>query len=292
MPLRHAALAVLVAVIWGLAFVATGLALRDFSPAQLAVVRFVIAAVPAAFLPRPALPARTLLAIGATLFAGQFLLQFFGIRAGMGPGLAAVIVQTQAFFTVLFAAVALGDRPQRRHLAGLVVAGLGVGAIALTVGADLRPAGLALTLGSAVSWAVGNVLLKRAGPVDMVPLVSWLSLVPPLPALALSLALDGPGALFAALPAASAAGLAGALYLGIVATTIAYAIWGTLLRRYPSAAVAPFALLAPAVAALAAALVLGERFGALRLGGMALVLLGLVVSIGLPARRPAAARGG
>jgi O-acetylserine/cysteine efflux transporter len=291
MHLRHAALAVLVAVIWGLAFVATGLALRDFSPAQLAVVRFVIAAVPAAFLPRPALPARTLLAIGATLFAGQFLLQFFGIRAGMGPGLAAVTVQTQAFFTVLFAAAALGDRPQPRHLAGLVVAGLGVGAIALTVGADLRPAGLALTLGSAVSWAVGNVLLKRAGPVDMVPLVSWLSLVPPLPALALSLALDGPGALVAALPAASAAGLAGALYLGIVATSIAYAIWGTLLRRYPSAAVAPFALLAPAVAALAAAIVLGERFGALRLGGMALVLLGLIIAV-VPVPRLAEARAG
>ena len=197
----------------------------------------------------------------------------------MGPGLAAVTVQTQAFFTVLFAAAALGDRPQRRHLAGLVVAGLGVGAIALTVGADLRPAGLALTLGSAVSWAVGNVLLKRAGPVDMVPLVSWLSLVPPLPALALSLVLDGPGALVAALPAASWPGLAGAIYLGVIATTIAYAIWGTLLRRYPSAAVAPFALLAPAVAALAAALVLGERFGALRLAGMALVLLGLVIAV-------------
>ena len=288
MPLRHAALAVLVAVIWGLAFVATGVALRDFSPAQLALARFVIAAVPALFLARPALPARALVAIGATLFAGQFLLQFFGIRAGMGPGLAAVTVQTQAFFTVLLAAAALGDRPQRRHLAGLAVAGLGVGAIALTVGADLRPAGLALTLGSAVSWAVGNVLLKRAAPVDMVALVSWLSLVPPLPALALSLALDGPGALVAALPSASAAGVAGALYLGIVATTIAYAIWGTLLRRYPSAAVAPFALLAPAVAALASALVLGERFGALRLGGMALVLLGLVIAVA-PLRRLAGA---
>ena len=49
--------------------------------------------------------------VGLTLFLGQFLLQFFGIALGMPPGLAAIVVQTQALFTILFAALALGERP-------------------------------------------------------------------------------------------------------------------------------------------------------------------------------------
>jgi O-acetylserine/cysteine efflux transporter len=134
------------------------------------------------------------------------------------------------------------------------------------------------------------VLLKRLGSADMPSLVAWLSLVPPLPALALSFALDGPAALPQALARASGPGLLAALYLGLVATSLAYAIWGGLLRRYPAAIVAPFALLVPVVGAAASALVFGERFGPLRLGGMALVLAGLAVIV-VPRRAPLAPRG-
>ena len=73
-------------------------------------------------------------------------------------------------------------------------------------------------------------------------------------------------------------GWAAALFLGLVATVFAYAIWGNLLRRYPVATVTPFALLVPFVGALSSALVFGERFGPIRLLGMAGVLLGLAVS--------------
>ena len=50
-----------------------------------------------------------------TLFTGQFLLLFFAFAQGMPPGLASVSQQMQAFFTVLLAAVFLGDAPTRRR---------------------------------------------------------------------------------------------------------------------------------------------------------------------------------
>src|SRR5687767_15051882 len=90
MPAAHAALAVVVAVLWGLAFVATRIGLDTFSAAQLAALRFLIAAMPALVLPRPALSWSAMVPVGLTLFAGQFLFQFFGIAAGMPPGLASV----------------------------------------------------------------------------------------------------------------------------------------------------------------------------------------------------------
>lgn len=286
---RHIALALVVVVIWGCAFVATKLGLQSFSPPQLTALRFLIAAAPAALLAPPPVPWHLLVAAGLTLFAGQFLFQFFGIAAGMPPGLASVAVQTQVFFTILFAALLLGERPSSRQVVGTAVAVAGLGLIGATVGDDLSGAGFALTMLAAVSWGVGNIIVKRLPRVDMLRLVVWLSLVPPLPALALSVALDGPTALVPAVATASWTSLAAAIYLGLIATIGGYAMWGQLLSRYPAAAVTPFALLVPFVAAWASSLVFDERFGPLRLGGMALVLLGLALVV-LPLDRARARR--
>ena len=269
----------LVVVIWGLAFVATGLALDSFSPPMLTALRFAIAALPALVLPRPAVSWPRLIAIGSTLFAGQFLLQFFAITDGVPPGLASLLVQTQALFTIMFAAMVLRERPTARQIAGVITAFAGLVLIVLTVGQDLTPLGFGLAMGSAISWGVGNILLKGLGDVDMLHLVVWLSLVPPLPALALALMVDGPAALAYDLSIASSSAVLSALYLGVVATLFAYAVWGRLLRRYPAATVTPFALLVPFVGGYSSALVFGEQFGPLRLAGMALVLLGIAVIV-------------
>ena len=258
---------------------ATKIGLESFSPPQLTALRFLIAAVPALVLPRPALSWPRLIAIGATLFAGQFLLQFFAIANGLPPGLASLLVQTQALFTIVFAAMALRERPTTRQVFGVAVAFAGLVLIVLTIGQDLTIVGFCLAMGSAISWGLGNVLLKRISEVEMLDLIVWLSLVPPLPALALSLLLDGPAGLTRAVSSASWLAVAAALYLGVVATILAYAIWGRLLRRYPAATVTPFALLVPFVGGYASALVFGERFGPLRLAGMALVLLGIAVIV-------------
>jgi O-acetylserine/cysteine efflux transporter len=286
--LRDVALALLVAVLWGLAFVASRVGLDELSPPQLAAARFLVAAAPAVVVARPRVPWPSLLAVGLTLFAGQFLFQFFGIAAGMPPGLASIVVQTQALFTIALAAALLRERPTPRQVTGLLIGVAGLAAIALTVGGDLTPAGFALTLVSAVSFAVGNLLLKRLPAVPAFELAVWLSLVPPVPALLLALALDGPHGIAVSVADVSWRAIGAVIYLGAVATVLAYAIWGDLLRRYPTAAVTPFALLVPFVAAASSALVFGERFGPLRLIGMALVLAGLGVIV-LPRTREAVA---
>jgi O-acetylserine/cysteine efflux transporter len=286
--LRDVGLAILVAVLWGLAFVATRIGLDELSPPQLVAARFLVAAVPVLWIARPRASWASLGAVGLTLFAGQFLFQFFGIAAGMPPGLAAIVVQSQALFTIALAALLLRERPTPRQVVGLVIGVAGLAVIALTVGTDLTTVGLALTLVSPVSFAVGNLLWKRLPPASPVALVAWLSLVPPVPALLVAVALEGPRGMTGALAALSWRGIAAVVYLGAVATVLAYAIWGDLLRRYSTAVVTPFALLVPFVAAASSALVFGERFGALRLLGMALVLAALAVIV-LPARREAIA---
>jgi O-acetylserine/cysteine efflux transporter len=277
-----AALAVLTSVIWGLAFVATKLALESFSPPQLTALRFLIACLPALLLPRPRIGWPLLILIGLTLFTGQFLLLFFAFTNGLPPGVASVTQQMQAFFTVGLAAVFLGDVPTVRQGAGMAVALVGLILIGLTVDGELSVLGLTLAMGGALSWAAGNVLVKRIGDTPMFALVAWLSLVPPIPALAVAAVYDQDPFLISQLRAASWTSLAAALYLGAIATTLAYAIWGRLLARYPTALVAPFALIAPCVGVAGSALVFGEVFGAIRSLGMLLILAGLAVVV-LPA---------
>lgn len=220
-----------------------------------------------------------LVAIGLTMFTGQFLLQFFGIANGMPPGLASVVSQTQGMFTVMLAMLVLKESPTIRQLTGMIFGLVGLALIGMTIGNGLTVLGLFLVLASAVSWSIGNVLLKRLPPVDMFHLVVWMSLVPPLPALVISGMTEGLGTLPHALVNAPWQAIASTLYLGLMATVVAYAIWGKLLRTYTAAAVTPFALLAPCVGAVSSAVVFGEQFTTLRLAGMVVILLGLAIVV-------------
>jgi O-acetylserine/cysteine efflux transporter len=280
----HIVLAVLVATIWGIAFVVSKIGLESFTPPQLTALRFLVAAVAAIWLPRPRVLWLPLIGVGLTVFTGQFLLQFFGIANGMPAGLTAVVVQTQALFTVIFAAIAIGDRPNAQQVVGMGAALAGLSLIGLTLDGSVTLLGFTLTLASAISWAIGNVLVKKLPKIDMLNLMVWASLVPPVPALAISAVLDGPASLIHAVANASWLALAAPIYLGLLASLLAYTIWGRLLHQYPTGAVAPFALLSPCVGAIASVLVFGERFGFLQLVGMACILLGVAV-VALPLNR-------
>lgn len=278
MKARHVALAVLVAAIWGLNFTVIHVGLGSCPPLLLAALRFVVAALPAALLPRPPVPWPRFLLIGATLFLGQFAFLFVGMALGMPPGLASVALQAQAFLTILIAAIALGERPAPRQIAGTLVALAGLAIIAGTAGAaGVTVVGLVLCLASALCWAIGNVLLRGIGRVDTLPLMVWLSVVPPVPLFLLSLALDGPAAVSDALTAIGWNGAGAIAYIAVLATIVGFGIWGELLKRYPAGTVAPFSLLVPVFGAGSAAVFLGERFGPARLSGMALILVGLVI---------------
>jgi O-acetylserine/cysteine efflux transporter len=279
-------LAVIVAVIWGLAFVASRIALDEFSPALMTALRFAIAAVPCLFVRKPAVSWPLLIAISGTLFLGQFLVQAYGIALGVPVGLTSVIVQSQVLFTIAFAAIVFRERPTPLQTLGIGIATTGLLMICGTVGFDFSAGAFAVLMISPVSFAIGNLLLRQAREVPMFDLFAWLCLVPPLPLLALALVTDGPQATWHSLIHMSLTGLVCMLALGAISTSIAYWLWGRLLRDYPAAQVVPFALLVPFVGAAASTLVFGERFGPLRLSGMVIVVCGIALM--LLSKRPQA----
>src|SRR5919202_919393 len=123
MPRRHLVLALTVAALWGVNFVAIDYALESFPPLLLAALRFTLVAFPAVFLlPRPPIPWRYVLAVGVSLSACQFGLLFVSIHVGLPAGLSSLVMQLNAVFTVILAVALLGERPGRRQLAGALLA--------------------------------------------------------------------------------------------------------------------------------------------------------------------------
>jgi len=279
-------LAVVVAVIWGLAFVASRIALDEFSPPLMTALRFAIAAVPCLVVRKPDVSRPLLIAISGMLFLGQFLAQAYGLAHGVPVGLTAVIVQSQALFTIAFAVIAFREMPTAVQSAGIAIATVGLLMICGTVGFDFSVGAFAVLMISPVSFAIGNLLLRRARDVPMFDLFAWLCLVPPLPLLALALVTDGPGETWHSLAHMSWIGLVCMFFLGGISTSIAYWLWGRLLRDHTATQVVPFALLVPFVGAAASSLVFGETFGPLRLFGMVTVVCGIAVM--LMSKRPQA----
>ncbi|WP_298259020.1 EamA family transporter [Bradyrhizobium sp.] len=272
-------IAVLVAVIWGSAFVLSRIALDELSPELMTALRFSIAAVPCLFVPRPKVSWPTLIAISFTLFLGQFLSQAYGIAKGVPVGLTSVIVQSQALFTIGLAALLFGERPTRLQTVGIAIAACGLLMICGTVGYDFSVSAFAVLMLSPIFFAAGNLLLRRAPGVPMFDLSAWLCLVAAVPLLTLAFAGNGVQSTWHELSHMSLAVVFCMLWIGLVSTCTAYWLWNRLLRDYPAAQVVPFALLVPFVGSAASSIVFGETFGRLRLAGMLTVVGGIAVML-------------
>ena len=272
-------IAVMVAVIWGLAFVASRNALDELPPELMTTLRFAIAAVPCLFVRRPRVSWGLMIAISFSLFLGQFLAQSIAIAHGVPVGLTSVIVQSQALFTIALAAILFGELPTRMQAIGVGIAAIGLLMICGTVGYDFSIGAFAVLMISPISFAVGNVLLRPAQGARMFDLFAWLCLCAAIPLMALTLVTVGPKPAWHALSQMSPTGIVSMLFIGAISTSIAYWLWGGLLRDYPAAQVVPFALLVPFVGSAASSVVFGETFGPLRLAGMVTVVGGIAIML-------------
>ena len=275
----HAALALLIMAIWGTNFVVIKLALAHLPPLTFAALRFTLAALPAVFFfKRPAVPWRSLAAYGILIGVGQFGLLYIAMRGSISPGLASLVVQTQAFFTIGLAMVFTGERLRGFQVVALLLATAGIGWLMVHAGAEATPLGVGLVLTTAMSWALGNTVQRQANPPNMLAFVIWSSLFAIPPLFALSLALEGPTAVLRGLTTSTPGTWAAVLWQSVGNTLFGYAVWGWLLARYPAATISPLSLLVPVFGMVASAMLLGESLAVWKVTAAGLVLSGLALN--------------
>ena len=291
MKRRDLILALLVVIVWGANFTVIKLGLAGLPPMLLVALRYTFAAVPAIFfVKRPDIGWKYIIAYGMAVGVGQFSCLFYAMNIGMPAGTSSVILQSQVFFTLIFAAVLLKEHLRIFHALGVIISAIGLFFISGNIGSgqmsSLPLGALFLTLLAAAFWGISNIIVRFASKqaasqgktIDMFGLVVWSSLVPPLPLFIFALILDSPETLLNILLGLSGQSIFAILYLSFLATLFGFGLWSLLLSKYPAGKVAPLSLLVPITGLITARAVLGEQLMPIQWLGCGIIILGLITS--------------
>jgi len=200
----------------------------------------------------------------------------------MPAGLSSLVLQAQVLFSMLLAVGLLGEVLRLHNMLALLVAGGGMTLLALQAGGNMTLIGFMLTLAAAFSWAIGNIVNRKIGQlgnVNLLSLVAWGALIPPLPFLLASFWLEGPELIISSLQQASWQSAGVVAFLAWAATLFGYGGWAWLLSHNPVSRITPLTLLVPVIGLFSGWWLLDETLSQLQLVGIALVMLGLLVNV-------------
>lgn len=216
-------------------------------------------------------------AVLAALNFGAFFPLLFVASYRLPGGVAGMIGASQTFLVVGLSWWVLAGRPRVRLIVSAVMAVFGL-AIVLAPGfGGMDALGVAAAFAAAAMLSVATVLLRRWGsPVKPVTLVGW--------QLTMGGAMILPFAFFEGpLPALSSLNVMGYLYLGLIATALAYACWFRGIERLSPSLATLLGALTPIVAILLGVAFNGETLSALQTVGVVLTLAAVAVGSTAPA---------
>jgi drug/metabolite transporter (DMT)-like permease len=266
-------------VLWGSAFAGIRAGLQAYSPAHLAVLRYLSASlvlVIFALLTRMRRPARHDLPLIFLLGLVGFAFYNLALNTGeqsVPAGPASVLIQTIPIWTALLATLFLRERLRVWGWLGIAISFTGVVVIALGQGEGFQwSMGAALILLAAVSSSVYIIIQKhmlaRYRPAEITTYAIWAGTL---------LLLPFASGLVGAVQAAPIQATLAVVYLGIGPAALAYITWAYALSRLPAARAVSLLYAVPVVAFLVGWAWLGETPNGIDLLGGLLALSGVVV---------------
>lgn len=283
-------LALLVVIVWGANFTVIKLGLGGVPSMLLVALRYMTVLPALFFVKKPEIDWKYGIAYGFSVGVLQFSCLFYALEIGMPAGLSSIILQSAAFMTPLLAAIFLKEKIRINQVAGLIVAAGGLYLIGRSAGSggdsSIPLPALVLTLAAAFFWAISNVILKFASnkiekegkKLDMVGVVVWTSLVPPLPLFIMSMIKDSPQVVMSTIMNLSPMSIFSIIYLALGATIFGYGAWNVLLGKYEASKIAPLSLMVPVTGLITARIVLGEVMTPMQWAGGLVIIAGLAIA--------------
>ncbi len=279
MSFKHLLCALLVAITWGSNFVALKTAFTEIPPFLFLTLRFLLCSVPLLlFVPRPKISFKLLLSISLFQWIAHFSLLFLALYLGIPGGIASLILQSQIIFTMLFSAMWLQSRLHPLQIIGIAVSLVGISMIGLQMEGQSNLISFILLIGSAISISVANIMFKKASNVNMLSLVVWSSLIPPIPMFLMSLYFEGWPNIVCCLQNLSFSVIAAVLYTSWMATLVGLSLWAYLMSKNDPSHVVPFSLLIPVIALATTSWFLGETLSTTILFAGIIIFSGLIIN--------------
>lgn len=289
--ITHILIVLLIGFLWGINWPAVKVMLTELPPLSVRAFAFPLAALCLAVLAhvikQPLKPARRdwmpLFLTGFFLVFGFNMLTTFG-QLMTETSRAAIIAYTMPAMTVVLAALFLGERLSRRGVLALLAGSLGLIVLAAEDFAGLfeNPSGALVMLFAALSWAVGNILLKaRQWSLSSLGLTFWFFVVAAFCSWPLVLIFEPlsdqtwPGSRVLWILAYHVAG----------PMSLCYALWTIMIARLPAGVVALSALFAPVVGVGSSMWLLGDTVTWQKLMSLGLVLVSIALTFSTTNRR-------
>lgn len=280
MSLQHILIALLVTFMWGSGIVVSKIVLNDLPPMIMLAVRATLISLPVVpFLPTPKKSWKTVVFLGFFLGFTHSIFTVLPIEEGMSPGIISVLLQTQAFFTVLFAAFLIKERPQPHQILGMIIAFVGIILINLDhAGGKSNLWPTIMVILSALTLGVANLVLKESQSMKTTHLVVWSYLTVPIPLVILHCVMNKSVTCLATCLSGMTLATWGYLIYMAIVCVISYVMWGYLMKKNSTAVVAPFSMLAPMFAIFLSATALGHSFTPKILFACAVIMVGLGIN--------------
>ncbi len=203
---------------------------------------------------------------------GLFQALLFVAAYRLPGGVAATAGAIQPLLVVMFSWLILSEKPSRLAILAAIAGCIGVGLLVLGPDARLDSIGIIAAITGAATMGLGTVLVKRwKRPVSLVVFTAWQLAVGGLMLLPIALMVEGPLTEF------SRTNLWGFIYLGLIGTGLAYALWFRGINKLNATAVSYLGLMSPVVATLIGYFLLQQIFTLVQLIGVVIVLMSVLI---------------
>ena len=280
MKLHHLLLAILITAIWGVNFSVIKLGLSSVDPLILAGIRFTLCALPALFfIKKPDVAWRYIISYGLVFGIGLWGLVNLGIKAGLSAGIASLLLQFSAFFTLLLGSLVFKERLNRYQIAGFTVACSGLICIVFITDGSVTLTGTLLVLAGAIAWSIANIINKHSGTTQIFAFLVWSSAFSPIPLFVLDWLVNGSNGYAALVTHIDYRAVLSILFQVYPNTLFGYWVWNSLLKQYPLSTVAPLSLLVPVFGILGSMAIFGENISWIKILALLLIISGLITGL-------------
>ncbi len=266
-------------IFWASSFVGIRATLQEYTPIELAVLRFMVASaffLLLAFLKKIKIPAKKdgihIILMGVLLFINLIVLNYGALTIQAGE--ISFILNTSPLFTALLAYLFLKESISIKFLIGLICCFLGVTLISLNVpsGFTYKP-GIIFVLLASITYSsffiLQKPLLRRYSPLEITSYSIWIATV---------LMMPFGTSVFKTITSVSINSTVVVIYLGIFPTVISFLCWSVVLSKIDVSRAAVFLYIIPVITIAIAYIWLHEIPSLKSLFGGMIIITGVIIT--------------